>query len=166
VTEAGIGAPGLAERPRPGELTILVSVPDRARHNPETIHPKPLNWKGLRLAAKLHIEMDVGTFSRRRRMPFTILCLALVLLTFAQRRLAELDFDSTGIVRFENNAKLDGDEIFNRLIFVDDTTIPQAPQVVEAWRRDPVSLEACSLTLVTLRRSESRAPPYSFPFFV
>jgi len=37
--------------------------------------------------------MDVGSFSRRRRMPFTILCLALVLLTFAQRRLAELDFD-------------------------------------------------------------------------
>jgi hypothetical protein len=110
--------------------------------------------------------MDVGTLSRRRRMPFTILFVALVLLTFAQRRLAELDFDSTSIARFENNAKLDGDEIFNRLIFVDDTTIPQAPQVVEAWRREPVSLEACSLTLLTLRRSEPRAPPYSLPFFV
>jgi len=108
----------------------------------------------------------VNTLSRRQQIPFAILFLVLVLLTFAQRRLAELDFDSTGIVRLENNAKLDGDEIFNRLIFVDDTTTPRAPQVVEAWRRGPILLEASSLTLVTLRLSEPRAPPYSFPSFV
>ena len=105
----------------------------------------------------------MNTLSRRQQIPFAILFLVLVLLTFAQRRLAELDFNSTGVVRIENNDKLDGDEIFNRLVFVDNTVAPRAPAVGEACHAGLVSLEACSLALVTLRLSEPRAPPSSLP---
>jgi hypothetical protein len=105
----------------------------------------------------------VNTLSRRQQIPFAILFLVLVLLTFAQRRLAELDFDSTGVVRIENNDKLDGDEIFNRLVFVDDTVAPRAPAAGEDCNARFVSLEACSLALVTIRPSEPRAPPSSLP---
>jgi hypothetical protein len=105
----------------------------------------------------------MGALSRRQQIPFAILFLVLVLLTFAQRRLAELDFDSTGIVRLENNDKLEGDEIFNRLVFVDDTVAPRAPAAGEACHARCVSLDACSLALVTIRPSEPRAPPFSLP---
>ncbi len=53
---------------------------------------------------------------RRRRVHLAVLLCGLVLLTFAERRLAELDFDPTGVVRIENNDKPDGDEIINRLV--------------------------------------------------
>ena len=109
------------------------------------------------------VDWTVDTTSRRRRVPFAILFLVLVLLTFAQRRLAELDFDSTGVVRIENNDKLDGDEIFNRLVFVDDTTAPRVPAAGKVCHAGLISLEACSLGLVTLRPSEPRAPPYALP---
>src|SRR5438093_10743717 len=58
-----------------------------------------------------------ASIRRRWQAPLTVLFCGLVLLTFAQRRLAELDFDSTGVVRIENNDKLDGDEIFNQARF-------------------------------------------------
>ena len=103
----------------------------------------------------------MGALSRRQQIPFAILFLVLVLLTIAQRRLAELDFDSTGVVRMENSDKLDGDEIFNRLIFVDDTVAPRAPAAGEAFHARFASLEACALALVTIRPSEARAPPSS-----
>ena len=109
------------------------------------------------------VDWTVDTTSRRRRVPFAILFLVLVLLTFAQRRLAELDFDSTGVVRIENNDKLDGDEIFIRLVFVNDTAVPRAPEAGVACPAGLVSLQACSLGLVTLRPSEPRAPPYALP---
>ncbi|HKC40270.1 MAG TPA: hypothetical protein VKC15_12060, partial [Gemmatimonadales bacterium] len=80
------------------------------------------------------------TLSRRQQIPFAILFLVLVLLTFAQRRLAELDFDSTGVVRIENNDKLDGDEIYIRLVFVNDTTVPRAPEAGVACHAGLVSL--------------------------
>jgi len=105
----------------------------------------------------------VGTLFRRQQIPFAILFIVLVLLTFSERRLAELDFDSTGIVRIENNDKPDGDEIFNRLVFVDDMVPPRPPVVHEASHAGLVSLEMCALALVTLRLAEPRAPPYSPP---
>src|SRR2546427_13027241 len=107
--------------------------------------------------------MGVSLRRRRRAVPLAVLLCGLVLLTFAERRLAELDFDSTGVVRIENNDKLDGDEIFNRLVFVDDTTAPRVPAAGEVCHAGLISLEACSLGLFTLRPSEPRAPPYALP---
>src|SRR5437867_11717312 len=107
--------------------------------------------------------MGVSLRRRRRAVPLAVLLCGLVLLTFAQRRLAELDFDSTGVVRIENNDKLDGDEIYIRLVFVNDTAVPRAPEAGVASHAGLVSLEACSLGLVTLRPSEPRAPPYALP---
>ena len=92
-------------------------------------------------------------------MPLAVLLCVLVLLTFAERRLAELDFDSTGVVRIENNEKPDGDEIINRLIFVDKATEPRAPVVGDASHAALIPIESCPRSLITVRLSESRAPP-------
>ena len=94
-----------------------------------------------------------------------LLC-SLVLLMFAERRLAELDFDSTGVVRIENNEKPDGDEILNRLVFVDDTTEPIAPKVGDACHAALIPVESCPRSLITVRLSESRAPPLVLPSHV
>ena len=107
-----------------------------------------------------------ATARRRQQTPLAIIFCGLLLLTFAERRLAELDFDSTGVVRIENNEKPDGDEIFNRLTFVDDKTEPIAPAVGEASHAAVVSLESGPLGLVSVRLSESRAPPHSLPSHV
>jgi hypothetical protein len=92
-------------------------------------------------------------------MPLAVLLCVLVLLTFAERRLAELDFDSTGVVRIENNEKPDGDEIINRLVFVDDTTEPIAPTVGDTCHAALIPIESCPRSRITVRLSESRAPP-------
>ncbi len=102
---------------------------------------------------------------RRQRTPLTILFCGLLLLTFAEHRLAELDFDSTGVARIENNEKPDGDEIFNRLIFVDDTAEAKAPEAGDACHAALISLESCSLAFGTVRLSEPRAPPHSLPSY-
>ena len=96
-----------------------------------------------------------------QQLPFTILFCGLLLLTSAERRLAELEFDASGVVRFENNEKPDGDEIFNRLIFVDDTTEPRAPAVGDACHAVLSPRKSSPLALVTVRLSEPRAPPHS-----
>jgi len=110
--------------------------------------------------------MGVSLRRRRRAVPLAVLLCGLVLLTFAERRLAELDFDSTGVVRIENNDKPDGDEIFNRLIFVDDATEPRAPTVGDACHAAYIPLESCPLALITIRLSECRAPPHPIPSHV
>ena len=117
------------------------------------------------LAAKLHDSRDDMNASarRRQRTPLTILFCGLLLLTFAEHRLAELDFDSTGVARIENNEKPDGDEIFNRLIFVDDTAEAKAPPAGDASHAVLISLESCSLAFGTVRLSEPRAPPHTLP---
>lgn len=145
-------------------MTIFVSpLPERVtvrKHRDS----KALNRKGRCLAKKLHAHSTaVDTLSRRQQRQFAILFIALVLLTFSQRRLAELDFDSTRVLRIENNEKPDGDEIFNRLIFVDDTAEPRAAAVGDACHAALISLESCPLALVIVRLSESRAPPHSLP---
>jgi hypothetical protein len=82
-----------------------------------------------------------------------------VLLTFAERRLAYLDFNSDGRVRIENNEKPEGDEIINRLIFVDDAAECIVPAVGDACHAAPIPVESCTRSLITVRLSESRAPP-------
>jgi len=103
---------------------------------------------------------------RRQQKPFAILLFALLLLTALERRLAEIDFNSTGVVRVENGDKVDGDEIFNRLVYVDDLTVPQAPAAGEVGHADAASLEPRPRSLVTVRLSEPRAPPLALSFSI
>src|SRR2546430_5203748 len=79
---------------------------------------------------------------RRQQTPFAILLFALLLLTALERRLAEIDFNSTGVVRVENGEKVDGDEIFNRLVYVDDLAAPQAPAAGEVCHADVFFFQA------------------------
>ena len=103
--------------------------------------------------------MEASSRRRRQQVPLAILLSALVLLAFAERRLAYLDFNSAGDVRIENNDKPDGDEIINRLVFVDDATEPVAPTVGDACHAALIPIESCPRSLITVRLSESRAPP-------
>ena len=96
---------------------------------------------------------------RSQRVPFAVVLCALVLLTFAERRLAYLDFNSDRGVRIENNDKPEGDEIINRLIFVDDAAGFIVPTVGDACHAAPIPVESCTRSLITVRLSESRAPP-------
>ena len=91
-----------------------------------------------------------------------MLC-ALVLLTSAERRLAYLDFNAASGERIDNSEKPDGDEIINRLVFVDDAAEPIAPTVGEACHAAPIAVESCTRSLITVRLSESRAPPLVLP---
>ena len=107
--------------------------------------------------------MEDTSRGRRQRIRLAILLCALVLLTSAERRLAYLDFNSAGGVRIENNEKPDGDEILNRLLLVDDTTEPVAPNVGEACHAALIPVESCPRSLIIVRLSESRAPPPALP---
>ena len=102
--------------------------------------------------------MEVST-RRRQQAPLAVLLCALMLLTFAERRLAYLDFNSGGGARIENNEKLDGDEIIDRLIFVDDAPEFIVPAPGDACHAAPIAVESCARSLITVRLSESRAPP-------
>ena len=104
-------------------------------------------------------QLDGMEDSRRRRLHLAVLLCGLVLLTFTERRLAELDFNSTGVVRIENNDKPDGDEIIKRLVFVDDAIEPIAPRASDTCRPAAISLESSACSLTTVRLSETRAPP-------
>ena len=110
--------------------------------------------------------MEDTSRGRRQRIRLAILLCALVLLTSAERRLAYLDFNSAGGVRIENNEKPDGDEIINRLIFVDDAAEFIVPAVGEACHAAPIPVESCTRSLITVRLSESRAPPLVLPSHV
>ena len=112
---------------------------------------------GRRHAVQLY-GMEASS-CRRHRVHLAVLLCGLVLVTFAERRLAELDFDCTGVLRIENNDKPDGDEIINRLVFVDDTTEPLAPKVGDACHAALFPIESGPRSLITIRLSESRAPP-------
>ena len=104
-----------------------------------------------------------GTSSRRNRVPLVVLLCGLTLLSSAERRLAYLDFDTAGDTRIENNDKVDGDEIINRLIFVDDATEPIAPTAGDACHAAVIPTESCTLSFIVVRLSESRAPPLAVP---
>jgi len=104
--------------------------------------------------------------SLRRQRVLAILFCGLVLLMFAERRLAELQFDSSHIVRLENNERADGDEIYNRLIFVDDAAEARVPGISDACHAALIPLDSNLLALTIVRLSESRAPPYSLSLSV
>jgi hypothetical protein len=103
---------------------------------------------------------------RRHHRLFVLLLCGLVLLATAERRLAYLDFDTAHDVRIENNDKPDGDEIINRLVFVDDSTEPIAPTAGDVSLATVVPIESCSRSLIIVRLSESRAPPLALPSLV
>src|SRR6266478_9080673 len=104
--------------------------------------------------------------SRRHRLHLAVLLCGLVLLAFAERRIAYLDFNSAADVRIENNEKPDGDEIINRLVFVEDATEPVAPTIGEACHAAFITVDSCPRSLTTVRLSESRAPPLARPSHV
>ncbi len=117
---------------------------------------------GRRDASQLNGMED----SRRRSCLRVFLLCALVFLAFAERRLAELDFDSTGVVRIENNDKPDGDEIINRLVFVDDAKEPVVSTVGDACHAALIPVDSCPRSLITVQLSETRAPPLARPSHV
>src|SRR5437660_12221442 len=98
---------------------------------------------------------------RRRRLHLAVLLCGLVLLASAERRLAYLDFNSAADVRIENSEKPDGDEIINRLIFVDDAAEPIAPTIGHACHAAFLTVEPCPRSLTTVRLPESPAPPHA-----
>jgi len=117
------------------------------------------------VASRLHRTVVVDPTTRRRQQtPFRILFFVLLLITSAERRLSELDFDRSGVERIENNEKPDGDEIANRLVFVDNTAAPRAPAIRDDDRAVVALLDPHPRALVAVRLSEPRAPP-SFPQF-
>src|SRR3989442_13114046 len=95
----------------------------------------------------------------RQGTPLTILFCGLLLLTFTEHRLAELDFDSTGVVRIETNDKPDGVEIFNRLIFIDDPAEAKAPTAGDDCPPPLISLKSCLLLFSTIRPPARRPRP-------
>jgi hypothetical protein len=107
--------------------------------------------------------LEASIRRRRHRVHLAALLCGLVLLTFAERRLAELDFNSTAVVLIENNEKPDGDEILNRLIFVDDAAEPIASTVGDVCHAAVIPVESCPRSLITVQLSESRAPPLALP---
>ncbi len=104
--------------------------------------------------------------SPRRSVYLAVLLGALVLLTSAERRLADADFNTSAGVRIENNDKPDGDEILNRLVFVDDATDPIIPTVGEASHAGVIPVDSCVRSVIVVRLSESRAPPVAPPSHV
>jgi hypothetical protein len=108
----------------------------------------------------------MGRSIRRTQVPLVLLLCGLVLLALAERRLAYLDFDAAGGVRIENNDKPDGDEILNRLVFVDDAKEPAAPAVGEVCHASVIPVDSCPRSLITVQLSESRAPPLALPSHV
>jgi len=83
----------------------------------------------------------------------------LALLSSAEHRLADLDFDSNRSARVENNDRPDGDEIINRLVFFDDSTEPIAPAASDLCLATVALAESCAPPLLVVRLAESRAPP-------
>jgi len=102
-----------------------------------------------------------GFSFRRSRVPLVMLLCGLMLLASAERRLAYLDFNtiSDHHVRIENQDKLDGNEIINRLIVAADATEPSAPTIGDAYHAAVIPAESCAPSLIVVRLSESRAPP-------
>jgi len=98
----------------------------------------------------------IGRDHRLRRV--VLLCL-LVLLASAERRLAYLDFDAPRDVRIENNDRPDGDEIFNRLVFFDNSTEPSAPTAGDVCHAVAIPVDSGARSLFVAELSESRAPP-------
>jgi hypothetical protein len=103
---------------------------------------------------------------RRQRIGLRVLLCGLMLLASAERRLADLDFQTIGEIRIEDNDRPDGDEIIDRLVFVDDSTEPIAPRVGDVCHAAVIPVESRAPSLIIVRPSESRAPPLALPSHV
>jgi len=115
------------------------------------------------MSCSLHSNVVKDSRRRHQHVHLVLLLCGLVLLASAERRLAYLDFQTTGDLRIENNDKPDGDEIINRLIFVDDSTEPIAPTAGDVCRTTLIPVESYGPSLIIVRLSESRAPPLTLP---
>ncbi len=107
---------------------------------------------------------DPRGYHRRFRLQRALLLCLLVLLASAERRLAYLDFDADTTVQLENNDKPEGDEIINRLVFVDDAKEPIAPTAGDVCQTAVTPVDSCARSLFVAKLSESRAPPLALPF--
>jgi len=96
---------------------------------------------------------------RHHRLQRVLLLCLLVLLATAERRLAYLDFDVDSAVQLENQDKPDGDEIINRLVFVDDAKEPIAPTAGDICQAAAIPVDSSARSLFVAELSESRAPP-------
>lgn len=89
------------------------------------------------------------------------LCLAVVLLICVERRVAELDLDPDldASIALENDEALDGAEILDRLIGLDEVRVPEPP----SFGRVPISSVVVAPVLylpgVRLATRVPRAPP-------
>ena len=108
----------------------------------------------------MHLSFSGMKDHLRRRLlaPLAVLLCGLVLLSSAERRVAYLDFQSDGKVRLENNDRPDGDEIIQRLVFVDDATQPIVP-IVGGCEVALILVDSSPRSLVVVRLSDTRAPP-------
>jgi len=100
---------------------------------------------------------------RHHRLQRVLLLCLLVLLATAERRLAYLDFDVDSAVQLENQDKPDGDEIINRLVFVDDAKEPIAPTAGDICHAAAIPLDSSARSLFVAELAESRAPPLALP---
>ena len=100
---------------------------------------------------------------RHHRLQRVLLLCLLVLLASAERRLAYLDFDADATVQLENDEKPDGDEIINRLVFVDDAREPIAPTAGDVCHAAAIPVDSSARSLFVAELSESRAPPLALP---
>lgn len=96
---------------------------------------------------------------RHHRLQGVLLLCLLVMLASAERRLAYLDFDADSAVQIENLEKPDGDEIINKLVFVDDAKEPITPTAGDVCQAVVVPVNSCARSLFVAELSESRAPP-------
>src|SRR5439155_24604022 len=130
---------------------------------PDSMGPRCSIERGGTVAPTLHQTGVVDpTASCRQQTPFRVLFFVLLLITSAERLLSELDFERSGVERIENNEKPDGDEIANRLVFVEHPDPPRAPAIREDDRTVVELLYPHPRALVAVRLSELRVPP-SFP---
>ena len=96
---------------------------------------------------------------RRTCAPIAWLFVLLVLTVFVEHRVAESDFDDDAGVVMQNDEAVEGEEILNKLLILNDVVIPIAPKVVALHRERPMLLVATALSLLVVRGLESRAPP-------
>ena len=96
---------------------------------------------------------------RRACTPLAWVFLFLVLAVFVEHRVADTDFDDDAGVVMQNDEAVEGEEILNKLLIVNDVVIPIVPKVVALHRERPMLLVATALSLLVVRGLESRAPP-------
>ena len=100
---------------------------------------------------------------RAVRIGTTVLFLTLVLMIFAQRQVAEIDFNDDDGWVVQNADLVDGDEFLGRLLLADDVAMPEAPRQTSV-----VSWVAPDLTVPQplappLPSHATRAPPEQLP---